>query len=108
MSNTELKWDFSELYTGFDDPQITSDMEALIKKADEFEKKYHGQIKKPNFTASDLLYLFKEIEQFYIDKEELGLFARNSRLRSSKICVPKSRINREQNSSGLFPLSGHS
>ena len=78
MSNTEIKWDFSELYTGFDDPKITSDMEALMKKADEFEKKYHGQIKKPNFTASDLLHLFQEIEQFYIDKEDLGLFAHNS------------------------------
>jgi oligoendopeptidase F len=78
MPNTEIKWDFSELYMGFDDPKITSDMEALIKKADEFEKKYHGQIKKPNFTPNDLLHLFQEIEQFYIDKEELELFAHNS------------------------------
>jgi oligoendopeptidase F len=97
MSNTEIKWDFSELYTGFDDPKITSDMEALIKKADEFEKKYHGQIKKPNFTASDLLYLFKEIEQFYIDKEELGLFARNSFNANMTLPETKALLNKYEN-----------
>jgi oligoendopeptidase F len=78
MSNTEITWDFSELYTGIDDPKISSDMENLTKRADDFETRYRGNIKKPNFTAKDLLQLFEEIEQFYVDKEEIGLLARNS------------------------------
>lgn len=94
---SEIKWDFSELYTGLDDPKITSDMEALLKKASEFETKYHGQIKKPNFTASDLLHLFQEIEQFYIDKGELGLFANNSFNANMSLPETKALLNKFEN-----------
>jgi oligoendopeptidase F len=97
MSNTEITWDFSELYTKIDDPKITSDMEALMKKADDFEKKYHGKIKEPNFTASDLLHLFEEIEQFYIDKEELGLFAHNTFNANMTLPENKALMNKFEN-----------
>ena len=94
MSNTEIKWDFSELYNGMDDPKITSDMEALTKRADTFESHYRGKIKEPSFTATDLLHLFKEIEQFHMDEEELGLFARNSYNANMTLLETKALLNK--------------
>jgi len=97
MSNTEITWDFSELYTGMNDPKIASDMEDLMKRADAFETEYRGKIKKPNFTAKDLLHLFEKIEQFHMDKEELGLFARN--LFNANMTLPETKalLNKFEN-----------
>ncbi len=97
MSNTEITWDFSELYTGIDDPKISSDMENLTKRADDFETRYRGNIKKPNFTAKDLLQLFEEIEQFYKDKEDIGLLARNSYNANMLLPKTKALLNKFEN-----------
>ena len=97
MSNTEITWDFSELYTGIDDPKISSDMENLTKRADDFETRYRGNIKKPNFTAKDLLQLFEEIEQFLVDEEEIGLLARNSYNANMLLPKTKALLNKFEN-----------
>jgi len=97
MSNTEITWDFSELYTGIDDPKINSDMEELMKRADAFETNYRGKIKKPTFTANDLLRLFDEIEQFHMDQEELRLFARNSFNANMSLPETKALLNKFEN-----------
>ncbi len=78
MTEKEIAWDFSELYQGTDDPKISSDMEALMKRVDAFEKNYRDKIKKPDFTAEDLAHLFHEIESFKMDLDELELFSANS------------------------------
>lgn len=97
MSKTEIKWDFSELYAGMDDPKISSDMRELMKRAEAFETQYRGKIKKPNFTATDLLHLFEEIEQFYTNEEELGLYAHNSFNANMTLTETKALLNKYEN-----------
>ena len=78
MTANEIKWDFSELFSGYDDPKIKELMETLDKIADQFVAKYKGKIGKENFKAEDLNTLFKKLEDFSSRAGELGLFASNS------------------------------
>jgi oligoendopeptidase F len=97
MSKNEIAWDFSELYKGTDDPKISSDMEILSKRAQDFENKYRGKIKKPDFSADDLLKLFEEIEKYYTELEEISLFARNTFSGNMTLPENKALLNKFEN-----------
>ena len=74
----EIVWDFSEIYKGHDDPKIGQDMEALLKRAEEFETTIKGKIKTPQFTPQDLSDLFRKIEDFHVDLEEIEVVCKNT------------------------------
>ena len=78
MTEKEIAWDFSEIYKGCDDPKITQDMEILLKRAEEFETTIKGKIKTPQFTLQDLSDLFRKIEDFHADLEEIELVCENT------------------------------
>ena len=45
------EWDLSDLYKGFDDPQLAADLEALQQKADRFREQYRGRVAELNPEA---------------------------------------------------------
>ena len=78
MTAKEIKWDFSELFSGYDDPKIQELMESLDKNADQFVTEYKGKIGTKNFNVEDLNTLFTKLEDFSSRAGELQLFATNS------------------------------
>jgi len=77
LTEKEITWDFSEIYKGHDDPKIAQDMKILLKRAEEFETTIKGNIKTPKFTPQDLSDLFRKIEDFHVDLEEIELVCEN-------------------------------
>ncbi|MHA2180307.1 MAG: M3 family metallopeptidase, partial [Promethearchaeota archaeon] len=78
MAKKEIKWDFSEMFSGFDDPKLPLTMENLTKEADQFVKDYKGKISSKDFRVDDLNILLKKIEDFSARLDEIQLFAINS------------------------------
>jgi len=75
MTKEEIAWDLTEMYSGYDDPKITQNMDRLSKEANEFIDKYKGKIKTPDFTGPKLLELFQEQEKFLADMDEIELYS---------------------------------
>ena len=88
MTEKEIAWDLTEIFSGSDDPKITATMDNLSKKADEFINDYKGKINTPNFNSQKLLELFKKQEQFQADIAELNLFT--NKLYSGNMTIPES------------------
>jgi len=78
LTEKEIAWDFSEIYKGHDDPKIAQDMEILLKRAEEFETTIKGNIKTPQFTPQDLSDLFRKIEDFHVELEEIEVVCENT------------------------------
>ncbi len=78
MTEKEIKWDFSEMFSGYDDPKLPTTMENLTKEADQFVKDYKGKIDSKSFSAEDLNILLKKIEDFSARLDEIQLFSTNS------------------------------
>lgn len=78
MSNTytESPWSLTDLYKGFDDPQIEKDMTALEAKVIEMEE-YRGQCN-DDITASTLNAIIKLNEETMVLFYKLGGFGRLS------------------------------
>ena len=55
MTQEEIAWDLTEIYSGYDDPKITENMNRLSKEAIDFIKDYKGKINTPDFTSQKLL-----------------------------------------------------
>ncbi|MGY8826110.1 MAG: hypothetical protein ACKVJG_19595 [Candidatus Latescibacterota bacterium] len=47
-------WDLSDLYAGIDDPQLTSDMQAVQEQALEFERHFKGTIAREDLSPTHL------------------------------------------------------
>jgi len=77
MSEKEIAWDLSEIFSGCDDPKISVTMNALLEDADEIIKKYKGTIDSPNFSSLDLLELLEKEEKILADVEEIKVFSDN-------------------------------
>jgi len=75
MKEPEIAWDLTELYSGYNDPKIEKLITNSRKEVDSFIEDYKGKIKKPEFTAKDLLNLFQKLEKFEADLDELETFA---------------------------------
>ena len=52
MTEDEIAWDFSEIYSGVDDPKISKDMDDILKMAEDFLS-VKGKIKFPEFSPWD-------------------------------------------------------
>ena len=75
MTQEEIAWDLSKLFTGHDDPNIDKLIDDSKKQVEQFIKDYKGKIKAPEFTASDLLKLFQRQEEFEANLDELVTYA---------------------------------
>ncbi len=78
MSEKEIAWDLTEIFSGYDDPRISDTMDNLMEKADEIINQYRGKIKKPNFTAQNLHKLLEKHEEVLAELEEIEIFSENS------------------------------
>ncbi|MFX1411439.1 MAG: M3 family oligoendopeptidase [Promethearchaeota archaeon] len=75
MNESQISWDLTELFTTHDDPKIDEIIKNLNKVLEGFIKEYKGKINAPNFTANDLLKLFKKQEDFESSLGEIMTFA---------------------------------
>jgi oligoendopeptidase F len=88
MTENEIAWDLTEMFSGHDDPKITKSMDNLSKKAAEFIKDYKGKINESKFSPEKLLELFKKREDYSADMAELSLY--QNRLYSANMTIPES------------------
>ena len=78
MSEKEIAWDLTEIFSGCDDPKISKTIDALMEKADEVINKYKGKINEPNFTAQNLRDLLEKHEEILARMKDLEIFSFNS------------------------------
>jgi len=87
MTKEEIAWDLTEIFSSYDDPKITENMNRLSKEADAFINNYKGKINTPDFTPQKLLELFKKQEKFLADFSEIELYS--NRLYSGNMTIPE-------------------
>lgn len=87
MTEKEIAWDLTEMFSGHDDPKINESMDNLAKDAKEFIDKYKGKINSTEFTPDKLLELFIKQEKFQADTDELDLY--KNRLYSANMTIPE-------------------
>jgi oligoendopeptidase F len=87
MTEKEIAWDLTEIFSGYNDPKIAENMESLTKEANEFIEKYKGKINIPDFTPQNLLDLIQKQEKFNANVDEIELFS--NRLYVAKMTVPE-------------------
>ena len=75
MTDNEIAWDLSEMFTNHDDPRIKENMDALQKQVDDFVSEYKGKINAATFSAKQLYDLFKKQEKFDADMDEITTYA---------------------------------
>ncbi|MFX0026599.1 MAG: M3 family metallopeptidase, partial [Candidatus Hermodarchaeota archaeon] len=75
MSENDIAWDLTEIFSNTKDPKITESINSLEKIANELVKKYKGEINSPDFSAKDLLELIRKHEKFTANLDELKLYA---------------------------------
>ena len=75
MTEEEIAWDLTKLFTGPNDPKIDKLIDNLNKHIEQFIKDYKGKIKAPEFGAGDLLNLFQRQEGFEASLDELVTFS---------------------------------
>jgi len=78
MSEKEIAWDLTELFSGCDDPKISKTMDTLMEKADEIINQYKDKINMPNFTAQNLHDLLEKQEEILAGAEDIQVFSENS------------------------------
>jgi oligoendopeptidase F len=60
QTDNPQEWDLSDLYRGFDDPQLNQDLETLQAQAGEFREKFRDKVK--SLTPEQLADCFKTLE----------------------------------------------
>lgn len=78
MTEKEVAWDLTVLFSDYNDPNITKTMKTLGEKVDQLETDYKGKINRKDFNAGNLNDLLKDLEEFWANFEELELFSVNS------------------------------
>jgi len=71
MTEKEIAWNLSEIFSSHDDPRISKNMDTLQKQVDDFVATYKGKINTVTFSAENLYELFKKQEKFDADIDEL-------------------------------------
>lgn len=95
MTEDEIAWDFSEIYSGVDDPKISKDMDDILKMAEDFLS-VKGKIKFPEFSPKDLADLYGKIESLYADLDEFGVFCSNTYNAQMTLPENKALLNKFQ------------
>ncbi|NVM16522.1 MAG: M3 family oligoendopeptidase [Candidatus Lokiarchaeota archaeon] len=75
MNENEIAWDLSEIFSNYDDPRISKNMDVLQKQVNDFVSTYKGKINTATFSAHDLFELFKKQEKFDAEIDELLTYA---------------------------------
>jgi len=88
MTEEEIAWDLTEIFSGHDDPKIAENMERFSKEVNEFINNYKGKINTPDFTPQNLLDLFQKQEKFIANVDEIELFS--NRLYVANMTIPES------------------
>ncbi|MFX0043856.1 MAG: M3 family oligoendopeptidase [Candidatus Hodarchaeota archaeon] len=88
MTENEIAWDLTEIFSGPDDPKITTTMDSLSRRANEFINNYKGIIIGDDFDSQKLLELFQRREEFQADLAELNLYT--NKLYSGNMTIPES------------------
>ncbi|MFX0105655.1 MAG: M3 family metallopeptidase [Candidatus Hodarchaeota archaeon] len=78
MSEKEIAWDLTEIFSSCDDPAISKTIDALMEKADEIVNQYKGKINKPDFTAQNLHDLLEKHQEILAGVEDIKVFSENS------------------------------
>ncbi len=78
MSEKEIAWDLTEVFTSCDDPKISKTMDSLMEKAGLMINQYKGKINIPGFTAQNLHDLIEEYEDISARRREIGSYSANS------------------------------
>lgn len=78
MTENEIAWNLSEIFSSRDDPRISKNMDALQKQVDEFVSTFKGKINTDTFSAENLYELFKKQEKFDADIDEILTYAQLS------------------------------
>ena len=74
MSENDIAWDLTEIFSSTKDPKITETINSLEQIADEFVRIYKGKINSPDFSAKELVGLIRKHEKFIADLDELTLY----------------------------------
>ncbi len=80
-----IAWNFEGLYNSLDDPKLKADLEAVVKRAEEFESKYRNLIG-PNLEPAKLKEAMDELERLIRDLRKPHYYAN---LRFSQNCTSK-------------------
>ncbi|MFX1417619.1 MAG: M3 family metallopeptidase [Promethearchaeota archaeon] len=88
MTENEIAWDLTEIFSGHDDLKITENMDKLSKKTEEFITTYKGKINSPDFTPQKLLELIQKQEKFLANIDEIDLYS--NRLYVANMTIPES------------------
>ena len=75
MTEKEIAWNLSEIFSGHDDPRISKNMDALQQQVNDFVVMYKGKINTESFSAGDLYDLFKNQEKFDADLDDLNIYS---------------------------------
>jgi len=89
MSDKEIAWDLTEIFSGHDDPKLQETMNILMEDTDEIIKEYKGNVCTDNFSAQNLHDLLVKYEKILAGKEELELFCWN--LFNANTTIPESK-----------------
>ena len=73
MSNQQITWDLTELFSGITDPKINQAIAEATAAADAFEKKYRGKI--TSLSAESLLRCLQDLEGFEAKFSDLTLYS---------------------------------
>ena len=78
MTEKEVTWDLSVLFSDLNDPNISKEMRRFEGEADQLVKDYKGKIDPEVFNAEDLNELLKKLEEFWANVDDLDLFCEHS------------------------------
>ena len=73
MTQKQINWNLSELFSGPDDPKINQTITQTRKLANKFEKTYKGKI--VNLNPTQLLSCLKDIEEFQSILSNISLYS---------------------------------
>ncbi|MHA1125953.1 MAG: M3 family metallopeptidase [Candidatus Heimdallarchaeota archaeon] len=76
MTEKEIAWNLFQIFPSINDPSIDKAIEAVKKLADKIVSKYKGKIK--DLDAKGLFELLQQYEEFSMELQDIGLFARLS------------------------------
>ena len=78
MTEKEIVWDLSVLFSDLNDPNIFKTMRRFESEAIQFVSDYKRKINPEDFNADNLNELLKKLEEFWANVDDLDLFCERS------------------------------